>query len=118
MKEKDIKRILFNILGYSPVIVTAIFILTVFWFFVKMVMGTVSNTLTYSEITLLLYTSLMLALLALLINLVVFMMLKTLNLLRLEEKRMESTSELFYFLTLILPIIKLFIKKKKKEEKK
>ena len=76
------------------------------------------NNLSYSEVTLLLYTTLMLALLALLVNLIVFLLMKTLNLLKIEEKRTENMSEFFYILSLILPIVKAFIKRKKSEENK
>ncbi len=118
MKEKDLKAVFIKILGYSPLLTTVMFILSVIWFFIKIVIPSVRNNLSYSEVTLLLYTTLMLALLALLVNLIVFLVMKTLNLLKIEEKRAENTSEFFNLLTLILPIVRAFIRKKKTEEKK
>lgn len=115
MREKDFKGFFLNMLGYAPISVTIMFILSVIWFFIKIIIGSVKNNLSYSEVTLLLYTTLMLALLALLVNLIVFLVMKTLNLLKIEEKRTENMSEFFYILSLILPIVKAFIKRKKSE---
>lgn len=117
-----VKRTWLGILAFLPLIITTIFLVFVFFFYFKIIFGTINGTLAYSDGSEFIYFLVIMIIVGTLFNIVMYTALIIFTICIVKNKKIGDTAKILYligmyFLYTITPIVYFFIEVFGKKEK-